>query len=86
MRRRLPPGDGVPPHLATFTESDWPGRTWEDRYRLWRAARRAWGEPGDRWPGGAVERILGEMDVRDIHWYGAPHRSRPREVPTVHQD
>ena len=82
MRRRPPPGVTVLPHLSTFTESDWPGRAWEDRYRLWRAARRVWAEGGDGWPGGPVARILGELDVRDVRNYGAPRRVLfPHEVP-----
>jgi hypothetical protein len=88
MRRRLPPGVGVPPHLATFTETDWPGRTWEDRFRRWCAAQRAWVDAGNDWPGGGVALFLAQYDVHDVHYYGAARRRRfPHEhLPPVHQD
>ena len=66
MRRRLS-GDQAPPHLTRFTPQEWPGRSWDDRFRLWKAARRMHFEQHG-WPGGAVEVVRGAVDVRRHHY------------------
>lgn len=62
MRRREKEG-AVPAHLAAFDERDWPGRSFGDRFALWREARTAWAEVND-WPGGPLARLRDESDLR----------------------
>jgi hypothetical protein len=65
LRRRHRDGD-VPAHLRAFREHDWPGRTWEDRFRFWKEARRVYHEEHG-WPGGPVRLIGEQSDVRRSH-------------------
>lgn len=75
MRRRR--HEDVPPRLAAFVPTDWPGTGWEDRFQLWREARQVWAEQHDGWPGGTLALVRGESDARRRH-DGLPLRSMGR--------
>lgn len=66
MRRRQQDRDGIPPHLAVFDPADWPGTSWEPRWREWRGARRAWHDEHG-WPGGPLALMREESDTRRGH-------------------
>ena len=53
MKRRTASARGdLPARLARFDVADWlPADVW-DAYSLWTAARHAWVEAGNAWPGG----------------------------------
>ena len=53
----------MPPELATFTETDWPGRSVADRLVLWTEARKVWHDEHG-WPGGPLAMICGFSDVQ----------------------
>jgi hypothetical protein len=83
MRRRTPEGE-VPARLESFTPSDWPGRTWHDRYELWNEARRTWNDEHG-WPGGPLALLRDASDLRRRH-EGAPLLSwgrTPRELDAL---
>jgi len=62
MRRRVR-DNGIPETLATFRADDWPAVDERDAYELWRTARRAH-EERHGWPGGSLDRLMVESDVR----------------------
>lgn len=72
MRRRR--RDEVPKRLAAFDADDWPASSWEDSLALWCEARRLWADQRGGWPGGALDLLRGESDVRRRH-DGEPLRS-----------
>ncbi len=65
MRRRSPDGGDVPEHLEHFDVDQWGGvadvLASLDR---WRAARRAWVDAGNAWPGGVEAMEAGEFVTR----------------------
>lgn len=75
MRRRVPgwAGDGgpVPEHLAHFDIDQWGGvADVGAAYDRWKAARRAWVDAGNVWPGGPdqMEAEEWETPLPDEAW------------------
>jgi len=83
VRRRQQDRDGIPAHLAVFDPADWPGTSWEPRWREWRAARRVWHEEHG-WPGGPLALMREESDVRRRH-EGRPLLSWGRTLQEVYE-
>ncbi len=83
MRRRTR-DDGIPSHLARFAPADWPGDAVEDAFALWRAAREAHSDSYG-WPGGALDRLAAESDVRAVVRGGVllPWDRTPPELEAV---
>jgi len=61
--RRKPLDGQVPPHLASFDEESWLGRTTEQRFSFWVEARVVYFE-AHAWPGGPLAFAAGASDVR----------------------